>query len=122
MHTLKINLFFFSSLLVFVSLISIIQMAESARPAAPSSAVHIIYTELPQDEEPEAYHMRLLSNVVGSEEMAKEALLYSYKNAATGFSATLTPEQVTEMSKQPGVLQVVRSRTLQLHSGPGRLH
>ncbi|TXG53127.1 hypothetical protein EZV62_022296 [Acer yangbiense] len=122
MHTWKTNLFFFSSLLFFVSLISIIQMAESARPAAPSSAVHIIYTELPQDEEPEAYHMRLLSNVVGSEEMAKEALLYSYKNAASGFSATLTPEQVTEMSKQPGVLQVVRSRTLQLHSGPGRLH
>ncbi|KAI9200207.1 hypothetical protein LWI28_004183 [Acer negundo] len=122
MHTWKINLFFFSSLLFFVSLISIIQMAESARPVAPSSAVHIIYTELPQDEEPEAYHMRLLSNVVGSEEMAKEALLYSYKNAASGFSATLTPEQVTDMSKQPGVLQVVRSRTLQLHSGPGRLH
>ncbi|KAK3230426.1 hypothetical protein Dsin_002307 [Dipteronia sinensis] len=122
MHTWKISLLFFSSLLFFVSLISIIQMAESARPAAPSSAVHIIYTELPQDEEPEAYHMRLLSNVVGSEEVAKEALLYSYKNAASGFSATLTPEQVTEMSKQPGVLQVLRSRTLQLHSGPGRLH
>ncbi|KAI9200878.1 hypothetical protein LWI28_014406 [Acer negundo] len=40
-------------------------MVESACPAASSSAVHIIYTELPQDEEPEAYHMRLLSNVVG---------------------------------------------------------
>ncbi|TXG53125.1 hypothetical protein EZV62_022294 [Acer yangbiense] len=122
MHTWKFNFLFFSPLLFFVSLISIIQMAESARPAAPSSAVHIIYTELPQDEEPVAYHMRLLSNVVGSEEMAKEALLYSYKNAASGFSATLTPEQVTEMSKQPGVLQVVRSRTLQLHAGLGRLH
>ncbi|KAL5776418.1 hypothetical protein ACOSP7_009344 [Xanthoceras sorbifolium] len=115
----KNSLLFFSSLLL---LFSLIEMAESARSAPSSSAVHIIYTERPQDEEPEAYHMRILSSVVGSDEAAKEALLYSYKTAASGFSAKLTSEQVTEMSKQPGVLQVVPSRTVQLHSGPARLH
>ncbi|MED6206544.1 hypothetical protein PIB30_027896 [Stylosanthes scabra] len=92
-----------------------------ARSSAPEASVQIVYTEKPQDEEPEAYHIRTLSAVLGSEEAAKEALLYSYKSAASGFSAKLTPEQVAEISKQPGVLQVVPSRKLELHSGPNRL-
>ncbi|KAI3431897.1 Inhibitor I9 domain-containing protein [Psidium guajava] len=89
----------------------------------PSKAeVHIVYTEKPEGDEPEAVHLRTLSTVLGSVEAAKESLLYVYKNAATGFSAKLTPEQVAELSKQPGVLQVVPNMKLQLHSGPGRLH
>ncbi|XWS15399.1 hypothetical protein CRYUN_Cryun35bG0094000 [Craigia yunnanensis] len=101
----------------------LIEMAESGDSSkSSSSAVHIVYTEKPLDEQPEAYHIRTLASVLGSEEAAKKALIYSYKTAASGFSARLTPEQVEEMSKQPGVLQVVPSRTLQLHSAPGKLH
>ncbi|KHG08551.1 Xylem serinease 1 -like protein [Gossypium arboreum] len=96
--------------------------SSAAAAGGTDAAVHIVYTERPQDEQPEAYHIRTLSNVLGSEEAAKEALIYSYKTAASGFSAKLTPQQVAEISKQPGVLQVVPSRTLQLHSGPGKLH
>lgn len=98
-------------------------MAESAKPAGSSSSaasVQIVYTERPQDEEPEAFHIRTLTTVLGSEEAAKEALIYSYKTAASGFSAKLTPDQVSQISKLPGVLQVVPSQTLQLHSGPGK--
>ncbi|KAJ7969695.1 Subtilisin-like protease [Quillaja saponaria] len=122
-RTFGTSLSSFSSLLLFFSLISLLSttMTDSApKPTdstTASSAVHIIYTEKPQDQEPEAYHIKTLAAVLGSEEAAKEALLYSYKSAASGFSAKLTPEQVAEISKQPGVLQVVPSRTLQLHSG-----
>ncbi|XP_076942231.1 subtilisin-like protease SBT3.17 [Bidens hawaiensis] len=87
-----------------------------------AAAVHIVYTDRPQHEELETYHLRTLSSVLGSEDAAKGALLYTYKHAACGFSAKLTPKQVEELSKQPGVLQVVADQTMRLHNSPAKLH
>ncbi|KAI7730280.1 hypothetical protein M8C21_003022 [Ambrosia artemisiifolia] len=87
-----------------------------------SASVHIVYTDRPLHEELEDYHLRTLSSVLGSEEAAKGALLYTYKHAACGFSAKLTPKQVEELSKQPGVLQVVKDGTMKLHDSPTKLH
>ncbi|KAM3233116.1 hypothetical protein T459_17189 [Capsicum annuum] len=104
------------SFLLFAAIITI-TMADSSQAPSGEAKVHIVYTEKPEDQEPEEYHIKTLTSLLGSEEAAKEALLYSYKHAASGFSAKLTAEQVSELSKQPGVLQVVPSQTLQLHGG-----
>ncbi|KAL5232586.1 hypothetical protein ABZP36_031362 [Zizania latifolia] len=89
-----------------------------AAAAAQEAAVHIVYVSRPEDADAEEFHIRTLAAVLGSEEKAKEAVLYHYKHAASGFSAKLTPQQVEELKKQPGVLQVVPSQTYHLH-GPG---
>ncbi|KAL8216279.1 hypothetical protein R6Q57_023116 [Mikania cordata] len=94
---------------------------KSVSTPVEEATVHIVYTDRPPQEELEAYHLRTLSSVLGSEEAAKGALLYTYKHAACVFSAKLTPKQVEEISKQPGVLQVMESRTMQLHESPAKL-
>ncbi|KAM3712017.1 hypothetical protein ACB098_01G152500 [Castanea mollissima] len=123
----KLPFLIFTLLVISITTIMAERVPETKPDQSSSSessepAVHIVYMERPQDMEPEAFHIQTLASVLGSEEAAKEALIYSYKTAASGFSAKLTPQQVSLISKLPGVLQVVPSRTLQLHSGPGRLH
>ncbi|KAA0037007.1 subtilisin-like protease SBT3.5 isoform X1 [Cucumis melo var. makuwa] len=70
----------------------------SSMPSSPP-AVHIVYTETPPDENPKDFHIRTLASALGSEEAAKDALVYSYKTAVGGFSAKLTPDQVSRVSR-----------------------
>ncbi|KAL6503815.1 hypothetical protein OROGR_025738 [Orobanche gracilis] len=91
-------------------------------PSSSEATVHIVYTERPEEgQEPEQYHIKTLASVCGSEDAARKAFLYSYSHAASGFAAKLTSDQVSQLSKQAGVLSVVPSLTFQLHSGPGKM-
>ncbi|KAL6007682.1 hypothetical protein ACLOJK_033183 [Asimina triloba] len=91
-----------SAVLLFFVLISVLLMAESEETGA---SVHIVYTRRPLEGEEgvDAYHLRTLSTILGSEEAARESLVYVYKTAACGFSAKLTPAQVEQLSSMPSV-------------------
>ncbi|CAA3004295.1 Hypothetical predicted protein [Olea europaea subsp. europaea] len=110
----KIHFFLFTIFFLFLTS----RTATAADSSLSEAKVYIVYTEKPEGQEPEAYAIKTLSSVLGSEDAAKEALIYIYKYAANGFSAKLTPDQASQLSKMPGVLQVDPSRTLQLDPGP----
>ncbi|CAH9109186.1 unnamed protein product [Cuscuta europaea] len=84
------------------------------------TAIYIVYTHRPQegDESHEAFHIKILKEAFNGDDSAKEKILYHYKKAACGFSAKLTPAQADSLSKHPHVVEVVQSRTVQLHPNP----
>ncbi|KAF8719665.1 hypothetical protein HU200_024409 [Digitaria exilis] len=113
-------------ILLFLTAAAAAMAAETEQNAAPAAAqeaaVHIVYVDRPEGADPEEFHLRTLTPVLGSEQKAKDAVLYHYKHAASGFSAKLTPQQVEELKKQPGVLQVVPSQNYHLHGPESGTH
>ncbi|CAK9309640.1 unnamed protein product [Citrullus colocynthis] len=82
------------------------------------SSLRLVYTiERPSNEEPEAFYIQILTPVLGSEEAAKRALVYTFKNSMTGFAANLTPDQVNQILAQPGVLHVAQRVNYDLTGG-----
>ncbi|OAY71100.1 Subtilisin-like protease SBT3.3 [Ananas comosus] len=106
-------------LLLLLSLFSFstsTMVATAAEPADPEAATpQIVYVARPDgDADPEDFHISTLASVLGSKEAAKDAMIYHYTLSASGFAARLTPKQVEELKKQPGVLHVIPSRTYHL--------
>ncbi|KAL5197889.1 hypothetical protein ABZP36_001401 [Zizania latifolia] len=70
------------------------------------AGVYIVIVQPPADGvDSHAYHLGILAAALGSEERAKEALLYSYRIVASGFAAKLTPAELAAVQKHPAVIQ-----------------
>ncbi|KAJ4980950.1 hypothetical protein NE237_031787 [Protea cynaroides] len=90
-------------------MIQLTPAASSESTASSTPMEHIVYMErTPGSQEMiELKHIHTLASVLGSEEAARKAIIYCYKNTISGFSAMLTKAQVEELSKQPGVLKIL---------------
>ncbi|KAL2317011.1 hypothetical protein Fmac_030887 [Flemingia macrophylla] len=55
-------------------------------------------------------HNDLLASVLGSDEMAKEAMMYSYNKHINGFAALLEEEEASEIAKNRNVVSIFLSK------------
>ncbi|RDX61014.1 Subtilisin-like protease, partial [Mucuna pruriens] len=61
-------------------------------------------------------HYDLLGSILGSEEKAKEAIIYSYNKHINGFAALLEEEEAADIAKNPNVVSVFLSKKHKLHT------
>jgi len=61
-------------------------------------------------------HHQLLGSVLGSEEIAKEDIFYSYTKSINGFAAALEEDHALALSKLPQVVSVFASQRRILHT------
>ncbi|KAI4312419.1 hypothetical protein MLD38_037229 [Melastoma candidum] len=73
------------------------------------SNVHVIYLGGRQrtDGTEMELHRKLLTSVLGSNEKADEAIVYSYKWGFSGFAAKITEAQAQRLSELPEVIKVL---------------
>ncbi|KDP41723.1 hypothetical protein JCGZ_26741 [Jatropha curcas] len=77
--------------------------------------VYIVYMGDRLHDEPKLVqesHHEFLSYIIGSEEAAKESILYNYKHGFSGFAAVLTKSQAKVIAEFPGVVSVIRNKII----------
>uniref|UniRef100_A0A7N0ZZU8 Inhibitor I9 domain-containing protein n=1 Tax=Kalanchoe fedtschenkoi TaxID=63787 RepID=A0A7N0ZZU8_KALFE len=85
-------------------------VALAGHPTGPRPVIYIVLTSEPPNKEDKIhFYLRILTRVFGSEEAARNALVYTYTHAITGFSAILTPRQLAKLSEQPEVVSVFKN-------------
>ncbi|CAL4928294.1 unnamed protein product [Urochloa decumbens] len=104
---------------VFLLVLAHLAVATAACAAAAmdGAANYLVYVDRhPPGVDCQQYQLGILAAALGSEEKAKAAILYNYKNVMSGFSTRLTPSELEAVKKQPQVNRVLPSVTLSLMS------
>ncbi|KAG8061712.1 hypothetical protein GUJ93_ZPchr0003g18452 [Zizania palustris] len=102
-----------------ISLVVVLAVAMATATAAaegPAANYLVFVDPPPSGVVGTTYQLGILTAALGSEEKAKGAILYNYKNVVSGFSARLTPAELEAVKKQPQVNRVLPSATLSLMS------
>ncbi|KAM0825368.1 hypothetical protein ACQ4PT_069607 [Festuca glaucescens] len=61
-------------------------------------------------------HHELLGSVLGSKQMARDTIFYSYTKNINGFAAYLDDKVATQMARHPEVVTLMESKMLKLHT------
>ncbi|CAM0876461.1 unnamed protein product [Alopecurus aequalis] len=80
----------------------------AGRGKPPAGGVYIVTVKPPASGvDSRAYHIGILTAVVGSKEKVEAVLVYSYTTVLSGFAAKLTPAQVAALRTHPDVIEAV---------------
>ncbi|KAF8101368.1 hypothetical protein N665_0206s0044 [Sinapis alba] len=81
----------------------------------PESPVYIIYLGATKHDDPKLVtqsHLEILKSVLGSEEAAKNSMIYNYQYGFSGFAAKLKPDEAQKLKNHPEVITFVINRKL----------
>ncbi|CAN7013792.1 unnamed protein product [Brassica rapa subsp. trilocularis] len=84
-------------------------------PFVPKSPVYIIYLGATKHADPKLVaqsHLEILKSVLGSEEAAKNSMIYNYQYGFSGFAAKLKPAEAHKLKNHPEVITLVINRKL----------
>lgn len=101
--------------LAFIALILFFNFSD----ANAESKVHIVYMGRRQHDDVElatSAHHQILTSVLGSQEAARDSIIYSYKHGFSGFAARLTKSQAKNIAELPDVVHVVPNHLYKLHT------
>ncbi|KAF8708727.1 hypothetical protein HU200_030110 [Digitaria exilis] len=108
------------SITLFLVVLAVATSAAAMAGAAMeenAAANYLVYVDPhPPGVDCQKYQLGILAAALGSEDKAKAAILYNYRNVMSGFSARLTPAELEAVKKQPQVYRVLPSATLSLMS------
>ncbi|KAL3342370.1 hypothetical protein AABB24_026406 [Solanum stoloniferum] len=83
------------------------------------SKVHIVYMGKRYHDDAQlttSAHHQILTSVLGSEEAARDSIIYSYKHGFSGFAAKLTKSQAKKIAELPDVVHVIPNHLYKLHT------
>ncbi|KAK8940278.1 Xylem serine proteinase 1 [Platanthera guangdongensis] len=93
-------------------------VSASVAASIPERKKHIVYLgDKPHpDSDTVGHHHRLLSDVLGSHDAAKESIFHSYILSMNAFAANLTDEEAEKVAEMDDVISVFPAHTRKLHT------